>query len=173
MPFFRVCGKFLRSFASRGKVDRIVKAKHHEILGTCLLTLSPLGYIALSIGVGLTFGVLLQKARFCFVSVFRDFVIFKDTRVLKGVLAGIAVMTLFWSLQATLGYFRGFWTPPWGLVSLFGRFVFGIGMTMAGGCASGTLYRAGPRSIVAFETVRIPSRTQSCDQVCNDFQTLR
>ncbi|MFB6194599.1 MAG: YeeE/YedE family protein [Haloplanus sp.] len=106
-------------------------------------TLSPLGYIALSIGVGLAFGVLLQKARFCFVSAFRDFVAFKDTRVLKGVIAGIVVMTLFWSLQATLGYFRGFWTPPWGLASLFGGFVFGVGMTMAGGCASGTLYRAG------------------------------
>nr|WP_251328460.1 YeeE/YedE family protein [Haloplanus sp. HW8-1] len=108
-----------------------------------MLTLSPLGYIALSIGVGLAFGVLLQKARFCFVSAFRDFVAFKDTRVLKGVLAGVVVMTLFWSLQATLGYFRGFWTPPWGLASLFGGFVFGVGMTMAGGCASGTLYRAG------------------------------
>jgi uncharacterized membrane protein YedE/YeeE len=59
------------------------------------------------------------------------------------VLAGVVVMTVFWSLQATLGYFRGFWTPAWGLASLFGGFVFGIGMTMAGGCASGTLYRAG------------------------------
>ncbi|TKX76916.1 YeeE/YedE family protein, partial [Halorubrum sp. SD626R] len=85
----------------------------------------------------------LQKARFCFVSAFRDFVAFKDTRVLKGLLAGIAVMTVFWSLQATFGYFRGFWTPAWGLGSLFGGFVFGLGMTLAGGCASGTLYRAG------------------------------
>ncbi|SDY11098.1 YeeE/YedE family protein [Halobellus clavatus] len=106
-------------------------------------SLSPLGYVLVSIGVGLAFGVLLQKARFCFVSAFRDFVAFKDTRVLKGVIAGVIVMTLFWSLQATLGFFRGFWTPPWGLASLFGGFVFGIGMTMAGGCASGTLYRAG------------------------------
>ena len=108
-----------------------------------MTTLSPLAYVALSVGVGLAFGILLQKARFCFVSAFRDFVAFEDTRVLKGVMAGVAVMTLFWSLQATLGYFRGFWTPAWGLASLFGGFVFGIGMTMAGGCASGTLYRAG------------------------------
>ena len=108
-----------------------------------MVTLSPVAYVVLSVGVGLAFGVLLQKARFCFVSAFRDFVAFKDTRVLNGVMAGVAVMTLFWSLQATLGYFRGFWTPAWGLASLFGGFVFGIGMTMAGGCASGTLYRAG------------------------------
>jgi uncharacterized membrane protein YedE/YeeE len=105
--------------------------------------LSPAGYIATSVLVGLGFGILLQKARFCFVSAFRDFVAFEDTRVLKGVLAGIFVMTLFWSLQATTGYFRGFWTPAWGLGSVIGGFVFGIGMTLAGGCASGTLYRAG------------------------------
>ncbi|QLG63690.1 YeeE/YedE family protein [Halorarum salinum] len=105
--------------------------------------ISPTAYVVLSIGVGLAFGVLLQKSRFCFVSAFRDFIAFKDTRVLKGVLAGVLVMTSFWSLQATLGYFRGFWIPPWGLASLIGGFVFGVGMTMAGGCASGTLYRAG------------------------------
>jgi uncharacterized membrane protein YedE/YeeE len=107
------------------------------------MLLSPIAYVGVSIAVGLSFGVLLQKARFCFVSAFRDFVAFKDTRVLKGLLAGIAVMTVFWSVQATFGYFRGFWTPAWGLGSLFGGFVFGLGMTLAGGCASGTLYRAG------------------------------
>ena len=107
------------------------------------MLLSPVAYVGVSIAVGLSFGVLLQKARFCFVSAFRDFVAFKDTRVLKGLLAGIAVMTVFWSLQATFGYFRGFWTPAWGLGSLIGGFVFGLGMTLAGGCASGTLYRAG------------------------------
>jgi len=107
------------------------------------MLLSPVAYVAVSVAVGLSFGVLLQKARFCFVSAFRDFVAFKDTRVLKGLLAGLAVMTVFWSLQATFGYFRGFWTPAWGLGSFFGGFVFGLGMTLAGGCASGTLYRAG------------------------------
>lgn len=124
-------------------MDRTVRASRRESLHTRMPSLSPLGYVVLSVGVGLAFGVLLQKARFCFVSAFRDFVAFKDTRVLKGVVAGVVVMTLFWSLQATLGYFQGFWIPPWGLASLFGGFVFGVGMTMAGGCASGTLYRAG------------------------------
>ncbi|WP_255171289.1 YeeE/YedE family protein [Natrononativus amylolyticus] len=107
------------------------------------MSLSPTAYLAVSLFVGLSFGVFLQKARFCFVSAFRDFVAFKDTRVLKGVLAGVFVMTLFWSAQMATGYFRGFWTPAWGIGSFIGGFVFGLGMTMAGGCASGTLYRAG------------------------------
>ena len=108
-----------------------------------MAVLSPTAYIVIAAAVGLAFGVLLQKARFCFVSAFRDFVAFKDTRVLKGVLAGLFVMTVFWSVQATMGYFTGFWTPRWGLGSFLGGLVFGLGMTMAGGCASGTLYRAG------------------------------
>lgn len=111
--------------------------------GHTIVSLSPAGYVAVSLIVGLLFGVFLQKARFCFVSAFRDFVAFKDTRVLQGVLVGIAVMMVFWSLQATFGYFRGFWTPAWGVGSFIGGFVFGLGMTLAGGCASGTLYRAG------------------------------
>ena len=108
-----------------------------------MVALSPTGYIVVSILVGLSFGIFLQKARFCFVSAFRDFIAFKDTRVLKGVLAGVFVLTIFWSAQATFGFFRGFWTPAWGLGSFIGGVVFGIGMTYAGGCASGTLYRAG------------------------------
>lgn len=107
------------------------------------MALSSTGYVLTSVLVGLLFGALLQKSRFCFVSAFRDFVAFKDTRVLKGVLAGVAVMTVFWSVQATFGYFRGFWTPAWGVGSFLGGLVFGLGMTLAGGCASGTLYRAG------------------------------
>lgn len=124
-------------------MDPTASARSQAPVWTDMGALSPVAYVALAVGVGLAFGILLQKARFCFVSAFRDFVAFKDTRVLTGVMTGIVVMTLFWSLQATLGYFRGFWTPAWGLTSLFGGFVFGIGMTMAGGCASGTLYRAG------------------------------
>lgn len=101
------------------------------------------GYIAVSIVTGFLFGVFLQKGRFCFVSAIRDFVAFKDTRVLKGVLAGIGILMIFWSTMAAAGYFRGFWIPPWGLTSLIGGLIFGFGMTMAGGCASGTLYRCG------------------------------
>lgn len=97
---------------------------------------------ALPVAVGLAFGTLLQKSRFCFVSALRDFVARKETRVLYGLLAGVVVMTAFWSLQATLGLAAGLWTPDWGVTSFVGGLVFGVGMTVAGGCAAGTLYRA-------------------------------
>lgn len=97
----------------------------------------------LAISIGLGFGIFLQKGRFCFVSAFRDFFAYKDSRVLRGVIAGILTMTV----GVSVAYFFGasadhFWVPNFGLSSLIGGFVFGIGMTVAGGCASGTLYRA-------------------------------
>lgn len=99
------------------------------------------GVLALLIGLG--FGVFLQKGRFCFVSAFRDFFAYKDSRVLRGVIGGIVAM----SLGVSVAYFLGtpsehFWVPNFGLSNLIGGFVFGVGMTVAGGCASGTLYRA-------------------------------
>jgi hypothetical protein len=97
--------------------------------------------VAAVVGVGI--GVFLQKGRFCFVHAFRDLFAFKDTRVTKGVLAATTLTMLFWSVAYALGFYQGFWTPGWGLTGLLGGFVFGVGMTYAGGCASGTLYRAG------------------------------
>ncbi len=93
--------------------------------------------------VGLGLGVFLQKGRFCFVNAFRDFFAYKDSRVTKGVLAATLLTMVFWGIAYQLGYYQGLWTPAWGLTGLVGGFIFGIGMTYAGGCASGTLYRAG------------------------------
>src|SRR2546428_8294686 len=98
--------------------------------------------LVFSILIGLGFGIFLQKGRFCFTSAFRDFFAYKDTRVLKGVLAGILTM----AGGVSLAYYLGapadrFWLPSFGLSSVIGGFVFGAGMVLAGGCASGTLYR--------------------------------
>lgn len=97
--------------------------------------------IAGVVGIGL--GVFLQKGRFCFVHAFRDLFAFKDTRVTKGVLAATVLTMVFWSIAYELGFYQSFWVPGWGFTGLVGGFIFGIGMTYAGGCASGTLYRAG------------------------------
>ena len=99
--------------------------------------------LLLPVVVGLGIGAFLQKGRFCFVHAFRDFFAFKDSRVTKAVLAATTLTMVFWSIAYALGYYQGFWTPGWGLTGLVGGFVFGVGMTYAGGCASGTLYRAG------------------------------
>lgn len=94
---------------------------------------------------GFLYGFLLQKADFCFVASVRDWISVKDTRILNGVLVLIATSLLGWGLVLTLGG-RGVadvWTVPVGGANLLGGILFGIGMTIAGGCGSGTLYRCG------------------------------
>jgi uncharacterized membrane protein YedE/YeeE len=94
---------------------------------------------------GLLYGFLLQKADFCFVASIRDWISVKDTRILNGVLVLIATALLGWGLVLTTGVksVSDLWTVPLGGANLLGGILFGIGMTVAGGCGSGTLYRCG------------------------------
>jgi uncharacterized membrane protein YedE/YeeE len=100
---------------------------------------------------GLAFGFVLQRSRFCFASAFRDLFLLGDARVMKGVIAGLAVATAgFGVLMARLVPELGFGGLPPGAVvlplgvhTLLGGVLFGVGMVLAGGCTSGSLYRAG------------------------------
>ncbi|RKN79096.1 YeeE/YedE family protein [Paenibacillus ginsengarvi] len=94
---------------------------------------------------GFAYGFLLQKADFCFVASIRDWISVRDTRILNGVLVLIGTALLGWALVLTIGA-RGIpdlWTVPVSGGNLLGGILFGIGMTIAGGCGSGTLYRCG------------------------------
>jgi uncharacterized membrane protein YedE/YeeE len=94
---------------------------------------------------GFLYGFLLQKADFCFVASIRDWISVKDTRILNGVLVLIATALLGWGMVLSFGIkeVSDIWTVPLGGANLLGGILFGIGMTMAGGCGSGTLYRCG------------------------------
>ncbi|SEO46298.1 Sulphur transport [Halogranum amylolyticum] len=105
--------------------------------------------------VGLGIGVFLQKGRFCFVHAFHDFFAMKDSRTTKAVLLATTLTMVFWSIAYALGFYQGFWTPGWGLTGLVGGFVFGVGMTYAGGCASGTLYRHRRPTDYGWSTLRV------------------
>ncbi|PSL46881.1 hypothetical protein B0H94_10531 [Salsuginibacillus halophilus] len=94
---------------------------------------------------GLTYGFLLQKADFCFVASVRDFISVGDSRTGKGVLVLMATALIGWGFVLTFGFasIDELWTVPFGLSNLIGGLLFGIGMTIAGSCASGALYRSG------------------------------
>jgi uncharacterized membrane protein YedE/YeeE len=100
---------------------------------------------------GLAFGFVLQRSRFCFASAFRDIFLLRHGRNMRGVLVGLTVATIgFGALMSrqvpnpSLGIL-----PPsanvlplgWHLV--IGGLLFGIGMVVAGGCVSGSIYRMG------------------------------
>ncbi|MCT4633887.1 MAG: YeeE/YedE family protein [Firmicutes bacterium] len=98
---------------------------------------------------GISFGFILQKGRFCFTASMRDPYLTGGTSLTRAVLIAFAITTIGFA-AIKYGYFRnGLPIPGMGYVvpisgaTLIGAFMFGIGMVIAGGCASGTLMRVG------------------------------
>lgn len=92
---------------------------------------------------GALLGFVMQRGRFCLTGGFRDMYIAKDNRMFYALLIAIAIQSVgvytliqFDIIQFSAGAF------PWVAV-IIGSFVFGIGIVFAGGCATGTWYRAG------------------------------
>ncbi len=100
---------------------------------------------------GLGFGVVLQRSRFCFTAAFRDLLQFRSGRTMEGVIIGMAVATAgFGAHMYNLlpNPFLGPVAPeahatPVSLALVVGGVLFGLGMVIAGGCVSGSLYRIG------------------------------
>ena len=100
---------------------------------------------------GLAFGFVLQRGRFCFASAFRDIFLLGHARNMRGVLMGLAVgavgFGLVMSRQVPLTSL-GIYPPsanvlPLGVHTALGGLLFGVGMVLAGGCVSGSIYRMG------------------------------
>lgn len=102
---------------------------------------------ALFWGLGVAAGFILQRSRFCFTAALRDPMLTGSTSLTKAVVIAIATATVgFASLQFTAAA-KGAAIPgnifPVGIHTVIGAVLFGIGMVIAGGCASGTLMRVG------------------------------
>jgi len=100
---------------------------------------------------GLVLGVALYHASFGFASGYRRMLVARDMRGVQAQLLLLALTTtLFAPLLASgsaLGHeVSGAWAPVSVSVAA-GAFLFGIGMQIAGGCGSGTLYTAGGGSL--------------------------
>ena len=92
---------------------------------------------------GVVFGVIVQRSRFCFVAAFRDLTVSRDGRVMKWTLLTIALGTIPFALLKAEGYQPMHMVFPAGLHNVIGGMVFGVGMTIAGGCGMGILARSG------------------------------
>jgi uncharacterized protein len=111
---------------------------------------------------GIAFGVVLQRSRFCFASAFRDLFLFGEGRVLKGIIIGMSVAAVGFALimgklvadpLATGAFPARAGVYPLSLATILGGFLFGLGMVVAGGCASGTLYRIGEGYVASLVTL--------------------
>lgn len=94
---------------------------------------------------GFIYGFLLQKADFCFVASFRDWISVKDSRLGVGVTVLVLTSIIGYGLLLSIGVVgtSDLWTLPLGVSNLIGGILFGLGAAIAGSCASGTLYRSG------------------------------
>ncbi|BCP51612.1 membrane protein [Kaistia sp. 32K] len=110
--------------------------------------------IAFSLLVGLAFGIVLQRSRFCFLCHFRDFQERRDARGVVAILVALALGALLYPIviASWMPVIRPGALPPdahIGPVSLalaVASLVFGIGMAISGSCLSGHLYRLGEGS---------------------------
>lgn len=98
---------------------------------------------------GNLFGFILQKGRFCFTASMRDPYLTGSTSVTRAVIVAFAITTIGFTAIKYGYHSAGLPIPgmsyvaPISFATVFGAFVFGIGMVIAGGCASGTLMRVG------------------------------
>lgn len=98
---------------------------------------------------GSCFGFVLQKSRFCFTASLRDPWITGSTSVTKAVMIALAITTIGFTAIKYGAFVNGLPIPgmsyvvPISLSTAIGGIMFGTGMVIAGGCASGTLMRVG------------------------------
>ncbi|MBU8920694.1 MAG: YeeE/YedE family protein [Bacteroidales bacterium] len=104
--------------------------------------------------IGLVIGIVLQRSRFCIVRAFREPFMTGESEAPVGVMAALVVGIIGFTVikymgvgTSTPGAARALamvWVyPHFWLRAIIGGVIFGLGMTVAGGCAVGTLWRAG------------------------------
>lgn len=110
------------------------------------------------LALGLAFGIVAQRSRFCLVAAVSNFALMRDSRHLHAYLAalGVAVAGTFaleWSQLVAIAD-TGFRRPTlnW-FGALGGGLLFGVGAMLAGGCASRTLIRTAEGNLGALLTL--------------------
>ena len=93
--------------------------------------------------IGLIFGFILQRTRFCLTGGFRDMYIARNNTLFYAFLIAITVESIGVLFLIKLGIVGNPYEEFSVLGAIVGSYLFGIGIVLAGGCATGTWYRAG------------------------------
>ena len=99
-------------------------------------------YLVVYIWFGFTYGMMLQYGRFCMASASRDLFAAGVPRMAVGILIALIFFSLV-SVVLAATNMSTFHAGPLGTHELIGGIIFGVGMVLAGGCASGSLYKIG------------------------------
>jgi uncharacterized membrane protein YedE/YeeE len=115
---------------------------------------------------GLALGYILQRGRFCLNSAFRDIIFIQDYTLFRAYVFAVVVAIVgsnlledFGLLQVinadtgaleTTNLMRQAFVP---VANVLGGFLFGLGIVLAGGCASGIVYRIGEGQLSALVAI--------------------
>lgn len=119
-----------------------------------------------AITLGLMLGYVLQRGRFCLNSAFRDIIFIQDLTFFRAYLLSVVVAVVGTNLLEDAGFImmydpessqflstelmRQSFVP---VANIVGGFMFGLGIVLAGGCASGIVYRLGEGQIGALVAI--------------------
>ncbi|MBF0555109.1 MAG: YeeE/YedE family protein [Nitrospirae bacterium] len=104
--------------------------------------------------VGVLLGWVLQRGRVCMNSAFRDMILVKNTEIFRAYLAALLIMIIGANILEDTGvikvlYRQGFMP----VANITGGYIFGIGIVMASGCASGIWFKIGEGIVPAWVSV--------------------
>ena len=92
---------------------------------------------------GILLGFVMQRGRFCITGAFRDLYVTKNNKMFVALLIAITVQSVGFFLLKEIGVLNVDPAENFAFLAvLIGAFLFGIGIVLAGGCATGTWYRA-------------------------------
>lgn len=95
---------------------------------------------------GIAFGYVLQRSRFCFTAAMRDPSLTGSTSLTRAVLLAFLLTTIGFTAIKYAAFAQDGTTPVGSVIGIplaVGAILFGVGMVISGGCASGTFMRIG------------------------------
>lgn len=105
------------------------------------------------ITVGVLFGFVLQRGRYCMNSAFRDIIFINDFTLFRSYLLALLIAIIGANFLEDLGFMgeTGLRRQSFNIIAnIVGGYIFGLGIVIAGGCGSGIVYRTGEGYVSAF-----------------------
>lgn len=99
-------------------------------------------YLLVYVWFGVAYGMFLQYGRFCMASAVRDLFAVGVPRMAVGIVIAVCLYSLVAAVVKVSG-FNAFHPHPLGWHIIIGGLIFGFGIIFTGGCAAGSLYKAG------------------------------
>lgn len=121
------------------------------IIGLCVIGLAGITlaagisgiWVLTALPVGFLFGFFLEKGDLCGASAFSEVLLLRDWKKIQGIWVLIVVSMLGFSILSGFGLVKLNPKPLTWASYMVGGVIFGVGMVLAGGCVSGSLFKTG------------------------------